>query len=76
MPFFIAEAEVMKTPDETGMDKKNLCISWSIQKLENMLKRELTRDEELYAFKAFSSMIEKVLTCPTKKGGLGRESNE
>lgn len=67
MPGFIITAEELKTPDENGQDKKNLVIGWCFQKMENLIKRELTRDEELYCFKTFSNYVEQILSTPQKK---------
>lgn len=68
MPGFINAAEEFKEPDENGQDKKAAVIGWCFQKMENLIKRELTDDEELYCYKTFSYYVEAILSTPQKKG--------
>lgn len=74
IPGFIADAE--QAQDLSGNDKKTLVIGWLLTFIENVLKRNLTNSEEIYTYKALSFFIEEVLTCPTKKGGFGREDED
>ena len=63
VPGFINAAEEF---EEDPQDRKSSVIGWCFQKMENLIKRELTKDEELYCYKTFSWFIENVLSTPQK----------
>lgn len=63
IPGFVNAAEEF---EEDPQNRKSSVISWCFQKLEKLIKRDLTLDEEHYAFKTFSWFIEEVLTTPQK----------
>lgn len=71
LPMFICEAE--ETGDYSGIEKKELVLAWCLQYCEKRLGHDLNDFQFDYFYKSIATYIEKILACPTKKGGLGRD---
>lgn len=72
VPHVIQQVESFEDVDGLPT-KKEYALQVLLDLVENRLKRELTTKELNCFYQLMSEQIESVLTCPTKKGGIGRE---